>query len=114
MFTYERFERLCKENGYTPSGAVIAIGRSKNLAAKWKTTNATPSADVLHELANLFDVSVDYLLGKEETADAARQLVFENYGQRVLFDTSKGCPSSQLMEWASMIERWKEEHLNGD
>ena len=44
---YERFERLCREHGYTPSGAVVAIGRSKNLAAKWKSTNATPSAEVL-------------------------------------------------------------------
>ena len=63
---YERFEKLCQEHGYTPSGAVLAIGRSKNLAAKWKNTGAKPSAEVLNQLSEFFDVSVDYLLGKAE------------------------------------------------
>lgn len=108
---WERFESLCRERGYTPGGVVLAIGRSKNLASKWKSTNATPSAEVLKELADFFSVPVGYFLGTTDTTDT-RQLIFENYGQRVLFDTSKGCPSSQLIEWASMIEKWKEEHLS--
>lgn len=30
---YDKFEALCREHGYTPSGACVAMGRSKNLAA---------------------------------------------------------------------------------
>ena len=111
---YERFEKLCMEKGITPSKAVLSIGRSKNLAAKWKSTNATPSAEVLKELADYFGVPVGYFLGTTDDTTDTRQLIFENYGQRVLFDTSKGCPSSQLIEWASMIEKWKEDNLSGD
>ena len=112
----ERFEELCRKNGYTPSGVMVALGRSRSLAAKWKNTNATPSAEVLKELADFFGVTMDYLLGKEEMEDATtdpRQIIFDSYGHRVLFDVSKGCPESKLFEWASMIEKWKEESNGG-
>jgi transcriptional regulator with XRE-family HTH domain len=108
---YERFERLCREHGYTPSGAVLAIGRSKNLAAKWHSTNATPSAEVLRDLAKLFGVSVDYLLGKEDNMDA-RQEVFDRAEMRVLFDAAKGVPASKIYEVVAMLERYKEESQN--
>lgn len=110
---YERFEALCRERGYTPGGVVVAIGRSKNLASKWKSTNATPSAEVLKELADFFSVPIGYFLGTTDDTTDTRQQIFESYGQRVLFDTSKGCPESKLLEWASMIAKWKEES-NGD
>lgn len=109
---YERFEKLCRERGYAPGTVVVAIGRSKNLASKWKSTNATPSPEVMKELSDFFGVPVGYFLDETDDTESTRQLIFENYGQRVLFDTSKGCPSSQLIEWASMIEKWKEEHLS--
>lgn len=41
----ERFEELCRKNGYTPSGVMVAIGRSRSLAAKWKKENGTPSPE---------------------------------------------------------------------
>lgn len=106
---YERFERLCRERGYTPSGAVVAIGRSKNLAAKWKATNATPSAEVLRDLAKLFDVSVEYLLGKDDGM-AARQEMFDNVDMRVLFDAARGIPRSKLYETIAMLNKYKEEN----
>ena len=56
---YDRFEELCRKNGQTPSGVCVAIGRSKNLAAKWKSTNATPSAEVLKELADYTPKSLE-------------------------------------------------------
>ena len=105
---YERFERLCREHGYTPSGAVVAIGRSKNLAAKWKATNATPSAEVLHDLAKLFGVTVDFLLGKEDSM-TARQQAFERADLRVLFDVAKDVPPSKVYEVVAILERYKEE-----
>ena len=108
---YERFEKLCREHGYTPSGAVIAIGRSKNLAAKWKSTNATPSAEVLRDLAKLFGVSVDYLLGKED-AMSARQEAFERTDLRILFDVAKDVPPSKVYEVVAILERYKEGNMN--
>lgn len=111
---YDVFERLCRDNGYTPSGACIAMGRSKNLAAKWKNTGANPSAQVLNEIATFFDVSVDYLLGKEEppvaeTTDDVRQMIFENQEQKILFDASKGASKEALLAAASLLWKYKGE-----
>lgn len=103
----ERFEELCRKNGLTPSGACVAIGRSKNLAAKWKSTNATPSAEVLKELADYFEVSVDYLIGKDD-AIAARQEVFERADLRVLLDAARDVPPSKVYEVVALLERFKE------
>lgn len=104
---YDRFERLCRENGYTPSGACVAIGRSKNLAAKWKSTGAMPSADVLHEIATFFDVSVDFLLEKEDQKQT-RQDVFDRPEMRILFDAAKDAPSSAIIEAALALMKLKE------
>lgn len=104
----ERFEELCRKNGQTPSGVCVAIGRSKNLAAKWKSTNATPSAEVLKELADYFEVSVDYLIGKED-AIAARQEAFERADLRVLLDAARDVPPSKVYEVVALLERFKEE-----
>lgn len=105
----ERFEELCRKNGQTPSGVCVAIGRSKNLAAKWKSTNATPSAEVLKELADYFEVSVDYLIGKED-AIAARQEAFERADLRVLLDAARDVPPSKVYEVVALLERFKEEN----
>lgn len=111
---YQRFEELCRKNGYTPSGVCLAIGRSKNLAAKWKSTNAKPSAEVLKELAEFFDVSVDYLLGKtdgsEEDEIAVRQEILDNVDMRVLFDAARGIPRSKLYETIAMLNKYKEDN----
>lgn len=110
----ERFEELCRKNGQTPSGVCIAIGRSKNLAAKWKSTNASPSAEVLKELADYFDVSVDYLLGKtgdmSEDEISVRQEMLDNVDMRVLFDAARGIPRSKLYETISMLNKYKEDN----
>ena len=110
----ERFEELCRKNGQTPSGVCIAIGRSKNLAAKWKSTNAMPSAEVLKELADYFGVSVDYLIGKTdgtlEGDIAVRQEILDNVDMRVLFDAARGIPRSKLYETVAMLNKYKEEN----
>ena len=113
LMFYDVFEKLCRENGYTPSGACVAMGRSKNLAAKWKNTGANPSAEVLHEIANFFGVSVDYLLGKEKATGGdgieARQDAFDRTEMRVLFDAAKDVPASKIYEVVALLEKFKEE-----
>lgn len=108
---YERFEALCRENGYTPSGACVAMGRSKNLAAKWKNTGANPSAEVLNEIAKFFGVSVDYLLGTGEAEDpaaAARRVALERPEMRILFDAAQDAPASAILEVALQLMKLKE------
>ena len=40
------------------------FGITKQAVSSWTTGKSTPDATVLDELASLFDVSIDYLLGR--------------------------------------------------
>lgn len=111
MEFWELFDYLCAKKGVSKRKACEEMGFSPSLAAKAKNVGTKPKAEFIAACANYFGVSVGYLMGKEEeSADDTRQLVFENYGQRVLFDTSKGVPSSKLLEVAALIEQWKEQN----
>lgn len=109
----ERFEELCRIHGRTPSAVMVALGRSKSLAAKWKSTNATPSPEVLKELAEYFGVTVDYLLGKGDSI-AARQEAFERADLRILLDAARDVPPSKVYEVVALLERFKEESNSGN
>ena len=107
---YDKFEALCREHGYTPSVACVAMGRSKNLAAKWKNTGANPSMEVLNEIARFFGVSVDSLLGKEDESVKARQDAFERPELRILFDAAINAPSDAILEAALGLMKRKEKN----
>lgn len=64
MTTYERIQELSKEHGLS----VRELGRKLDIGEttiyKWKTQ--TPKLDVLEKVADYFDVSVDYLVGRTD------------------------------------------------
>lgn len=62
---YDVFCDLCEKKGVSPTRATVEIGLSRTIGTKWKTTGATPSGETLSKIAAYFDVSTDYLLGKE-------------------------------------------------
>lgn len=117
MEFWDLFDYLCAKKGVSRRKACEDMGFSPSLASKARYAGTRPRTEFVYECSKYFGVTIDYLMGKEGSQDdpeETRQLIFENYGQRVLFDTSKGCPSSQLIEWASMIEKWKEENNIGN
>ncbi len=61
---YDTFKELCKNRKVSPSRACIEMNLSRSLAAKWKNTKATPSAEVLSKIAEYFGVTVDCLIGR--------------------------------------------------
>lgn len=63
---YDLFYNLCKQKGVSASKACLEMGLSRSLAAKWKNTGASPSAEVLPKIAAYFGVTTDYLLGSEQ------------------------------------------------
>ena len=62
---WEIFYQLCTNAKMKPLQVVRQIGISHGSITKWKQ-GATPSGVSLQKIANYFNVSVDYLLGKEE------------------------------------------------
>lgn len=105
---YDKFEELCRQNGYSPSGACVAMGRSRNLAAKWKSTRATPSMVVLKEIADFFDVPVESLLSEDPIE--TRQNLLDSTEMKVLFDAAKNVPAYKLYEIAAQLMKWKEDN----
>ena len=51
----------------TQTDVAKAVNRSRSTISGYETEGKEPDLSLICELAKLFDVSVDYLLGKEET-----------------------------------------------
>ena len=62
---YEQYVMLCARKGVSPSKAALDNGVSKTSVTRWKN-GAEPSTEILSKFAEYFDVSVDFLLGKEQ------------------------------------------------
>ena len=46
--------------------------RDRDVLAKWETDRAYPDVNIIKELADFFEVTTDYLLGRKEDGLAAR------------------------------------------
>lgn len=64
MTTFEMIQELSKKRGKNIKEVALEIGFSENAFYKWKTSS--PSAENLQRVADYFNVSTDYLLGRTE------------------------------------------------
>ena len=62
----ERLLELRKEKGLSQAKLAKEIGVSFSVVCYWETDRAEPTALNLVKLADFFDISVDYLLGRED------------------------------------------------
>ena len=62
---WERFQALCKTNRTTPNFVCSQIGKSTATSTHWKN-GSVPNGDVLIKIADYFNISVDYLLGRTD------------------------------------------------
>lgn len=54
--------------GFTQKDVASALGKGQTTVASWETGRSQPNAATIIFLANLFDVSSDYLLGISDTS----------------------------------------------
>lgn len=64
MTTFERIQYLAKKRGTSLSKVATDLGFSENLFYQWK--KSSPKSDRLEKVADYFNVSTDYLLGRDE------------------------------------------------
>lgn len=62
---YERVTSLCEQNNDTITAVALKLGLSRSTPTSWKN-GRVPSADAVLKLADYFNVSTDYLLGRTE------------------------------------------------
>ena len=68
MFS-ERLKELRMRHGYSQSELAKAIGVERTRYNKWEATGTEPSFAVLVKIADFFNVSTDYLLGRVDRPD---------------------------------------------
>ncbi|MFD2628755.1 helix-turn-helix domain-containing protein [Oceanobacillus kapialis] len=64
MTTFERVKKLCKKHGITIVQLEDKVGFGRNSMYSWKRNR--PSSEKLEKVADYFNVSIDYLLGRTE------------------------------------------------
>lgn len=64
MNTLERIKLLAKQRGITLKELASKVGIGENSLYRWDKTS--PQSDKLQKVADYFDVSTDYLLGRTE------------------------------------------------
>lgn len=62
----DRIKDLRKKNKITQSDLSSIIGYSQSLIANWERDERDPDTETLVKLADYFNVSTDYLLGRED------------------------------------------------
>ena len=60
---------LCKERGVSISNLLLACNIRKGLIYDMEKRNKIPSAEIFEQIADYFDCSVDYLLGRTDIPD---------------------------------------------
>lgn len=72
---WENFERICRQFGVSPSRVCKEIGMSENTASNWKTRGNTPKSEIIHKLAEYFNVAESYFYTGQtaEPTDTSRQ-----------------------------------------
>ncbi|MBC1456255.1 helix-turn-helix domain-containing protein [Listeria newyorkensis] len=72
MSTFDRVKKLCADRGISIQDLARNLDMGVNIIYKWK--DRIPSGENLQKVADYFNVSVDYLLGRTENKYLSAQL----------------------------------------
>ena len=75
---YDMIKNLREEAGYTQSELAKKLDVTRSSVNAWEMGLSTPTTQYIVELAKLFHVSTDYLLGLDNT----RQLVLDGLSKK--------------------------------
>ena len=75
MFFADTLKKLRSKCGITQKELALTLNVSERTVRKYEAGEMQPSTDKLLQLADLFSVSVDYLLGKPVTTEALQSYV---------------------------------------
>lgn len=82
---FDRIKQLARNRGVSLKKVATDLGFGENTIYKWKTQS--PKAEYLEKVADYFDVTVDYLLGRNDEADMVHNMtVDEALGTVMSFD----------------------------
>lgn len=115
------FKRLRIASGYTQQAIAEKLNISRSTIGMYETGAREPDYDTLEAIADLFNVDIDYLLGRtekttilpesayymnEDARDFA-QFMFENPEYKVLFDASRKVKREDIEFVKQMMDRMR-------
>lgn len=83
----EVFNKLCEENKISYAKIAEMLGYSSQAVSKWGRGEAEPNIETLNKLAEYFDVSIDFLLGKTYVRKIENP--YDDELEKVLFSKAK-------------------------
>lgn len=73
---YERFMQLLQKHGITAYRVAKETGVTQTTLSDWKTGRAVPRIATLQKIADYFNVSLDWLMGKGEMIEEDKYSVY--------------------------------------
>lgn len=118
----DRLKELRLAKGLSQVALADALGVSKSIIGAYETGDRKPSYEAQEELADFFNVSIDYLRGKEDGSmyylkpevAAKAQEIYEDSGARILLDAKRDLSSEDLDVVLNMIKALKAKENNND
>ena len=106
-----RIAEVRKANGYTQAKLAKHLGVGRSTVSMWESSSQEPDSETLGRIADLFDVTVDYLLERTDDPspapalpqEAARE-VLAGDGVRILLDADANLTDDQLSEIVEFIK----------
>lgn len=81
-FFKDIIKKLRTEKHITQETLASELGMSKSTVAMWETGDRTPSPEVYEELADFFNVDMDYLYGR---TDIKKKVHFDDNGNSYIY-----------------------------
>ncbi len=100
---YERFIQLCAVNNEKPTSVLKEIGVSSGNLNNWKNGTSVKS-DILMQLSEHFNISVDYLLGRTEEPNGNQKQLTQN--EQELLDIFKNFSERDQIKILGKMEEW--------
>lgn len=114
MTVFERIQFLAQKQGKSVKDVSRDLGFGESTIYKWK--KQSPKAEYLDKIANYFDVSIDYLMGRtDQSAANSSQNSESNIAKQIMMrmDTD-GLTEDELDSVKSEVERflkWRIEEI---
>ena len=90
------------------------LGVKKQSVSNWENDNIMPSVDMLVKIADFFDVSTDYLLGRKEDSHVRSFHACPPFGERLIFLLQENhCSQYKLCKDANISSSVLRHWLNG-
>ena len=106
----KRIKKLREDRGWLQKDVADKIGlKSQSSISQYEKGSREPDLATFEALADLFNVSLAYVTGKDENEQTDEVMEFrEKYrrspGMRTLFDVAEGATEAELEQYANVIK----------